>query len=110
MEAIHTSLGYDHAPAIEQLLIEQVALCWLRLNVLEVKYTQIRKNTTMEIYQADFIEKQLNYAQRRFTRAIETLARVRKVTRQTLALQVNIATAGGQQVNVLGDVKRETKE
>jgi hypothetical protein len=61
----------------------------------------------MEIYQADFLEKRLNYAQRRFTRAIETLARVRKVTRQTLALQVNIA---GQQVNVMGDVRRETKE
>jgi len=46
-------------------------------------------------------------AQRRFLRAVAPLVRVRKVTRQTLALQVNIAAQGGQQVNGLGDAKRE---
>ena len=45
-------------------------------------------------------EKRLSAAQRRFTRACETLARVRKLSRNTPALQFNIATSGGQQVNL----------
>ena len=43
-------------------------------------------------------------------RSREALARVRKVTRQTLALQVNIAADGGKQVNVLGDLSSGTTE
>jgi hypothetical protein len=42
--------------------------------------------------------------QARFLRAIETLARVRRLARNTPALQINIAREGGKQVNVQGDV------
>lgn len=42
--------------------------------------------------------RRLSAAQRRFTRACETLARVRKLSRNTPTLQFNIATNGGQQV------------
>ena len=45
-------------------------------------------------------EKRLSAAQKHFTRACETLARVRKLSRNTPALQLNLATSGGQQVNV----------
>jgi hypothetical protein len=105
VETIRCSLGYAHAPEIERLLIEQVALCWLRLNLLEQRYTGFRSEP-MGIDQAAFLERRLSAVQRRFLRAVETLARVRKVTRQTVALQVNIAAEGGQQMNVLGDIKR----
>jgi hypothetical protein len=47
-----------------------------------------------------FEEKRLSAAQRRFAHACETLARVRKLSRHTPALQLNIATSGGQQVNL----------
>jgi len=107
LPAIRTNLGYNDVPEIERLLIEQVALCWLRLNLMEYRYTALRNEGGMTIDQANFLEKRLNYAQRRFLRACEVLARVRRITRRTLALQVNIAAAGGQQVNVAGDVKRE---
>ncbi|MBC8493036.1 MAG: hypothetical protein H8D43_04545 [Chloroflexi bacterium] len=99
------SLGYDDAPEIERLLIEQVVLCWLRLNLLEATYTAVRDQQTMTIDQENFLEKRLDYAQRRYLRACETLARVRKIARRTPALQVNIAADGGQQVNVAGDVR-----
>jgi hypothetical protein len=105
VEAIRHNLEYDRAPGIEQLLIEQVAMCWLRLNILEYQYTNIR-NETITLDQAAFLERRLSAVQRRFLRALETLARVRKITRQILAFQVNIAAAGGRQVNVAGDVKR----
>ena len=104
-EYICRSLGYDDAPEIERLLIEQVVLCWLRLNLLEATYTAVRDQQTMAIDQANFLEKRLDYAQRRYLRACETLARVRKIARRTPALQVNIAADGGQQVNVAGDVR-----
>lgn len=107
LEAIRRNLGHDNAPEVERLLIEQVTLCWLRLNLLEDEYTSIHSSRTLTIDKANFLEKRLNYAQRRFLRACETLARVRKITRRTPTLQVNIATAGGQQVNVVGDVRRE---
>lgn len=102
------NLGYDSAPEIERLLIEQVVLCWLRLNLLEGQYTAIRDQQTLTIDQAHFLERRLNYAQRRYMRACETLARVRKIVRRTPALQINIATAGGQQVNVAGDMQTRT--
>ncbi len=43
----------------------------------------------------------MNSAQTRYLRAVETLARVRRLSRDT-PLQVNI---GAQQVNVAGEVK-----
>jgi hypothetical protein len=48
-----------------------------------------------------YMEKRLSMAQRRFTRACETLTRVKRWSRNTPALQVNIAAAGGKQLNVL---------
>jgi len=52
------------------------------------------------VAKGDLLNRRLAASQRRYLRACETLARVRKMVRTTPALQVNIATAGGQQVNV----------
>jgi hypothetical protein len=41
MEAIKTDLGFDTAPALERLLIEQIALCWLRLGDAEARYSGV---------------------------------------------------------------------
>src|SRR5688572_329229 len=92
-------LGSDGAPMLEQLLIQQAALCWLRLNLVELAYSSVMKQSitlTLGLYW----EKRLTVSQRRFTRSCETLARVRKLSRNIPALQVNIAADGGQQVNV----------
>jgi len=99
LQALKKELGSDGAPLLEQLLIQQAALCWLKLNLVELSYSSTMKQSitlTLGIYW----EKRLTAAQRRFTRACETLARVRKLSRNTPALQLNIAADGGQQVNV----------
>jgi hypothetical protein len=106
MEVMRAEMGYEAVSQPERLLIDQVTLCWLRLRYVEWHYTRVTSES-IPIARADYWERRLNAAQRRFLRACETLTRVRKITRQTLALQVNIAAKGGQQVNVLGDVKRE---
>jgi hypothetical protein len=103
MEVMRAEMGYEGVSQPERLLIDQVMLCWLRLQYVEWHYTQVTSES-IPIARADYWERCLNAAQRRLLRACETLARVRKVIRRTPALQVNI---GGQQVNVLGDVKRE---
>jgi hypothetical protein len=100
LQELKKELGSEGAPLLEQLLIQQAALCWLKLNLVELSYsaTMTRSITlTLGIYW----EKRLTEAQKRFTRACETLARVRKLSRNTPALQFNIAATGGKQVNVL---------
>lgn len=99
LQVLKKDLGYDDAPLLEKLLIQQAALCWLKLNLVELSYSNtMAQSITLTL--GIFWEKRLSAAQRRFTRACETLARVRKLSRNTPALQVNIAASGGQQVNV----------
>jgi len=98
-DVLRNELGYREAPPLERLLIDQVGLCWLRHNMLELMYTSAI-NEGMTVGRGDLLNRRLAASQRRYLRACETLARVRKMVRTTPALQVNIATAGGQQVNV----------
>jgi hypothetical protein len=99
LQVLKKDLGYDTAPILEQLLIQQAALCWLKLNLVELSYSGTMKQS-ITLTLGMYWEKRLSAAQKRFTQACETLARVRKLSRNTPALQVNIATTGGQQVNV----------
>jgi hypothetical protein len=66
---------------------------------VELSYSSVMKGSitlTLGIYW----DKRLSAAQKRFTCACDTLARVRRLSRNTPALQFNIAAAGSQQVNV----------
>jgi hypothetical protein len=99
LQALKKELGSEGAPLLEQLLIQQAALCWLKLNLVELSYSSTMKQS-ITLTLGIFWEKRLSAAQKRFTRACETLTRVRKLSRNTAALQVNIAAEGGQQVNV----------
>ncbi|MCK4513101.1 hypothetical protein KAW64_15245 [bacterium] len=98
LEELRDSLGHARASAIEGLLIEHIALCWLRLFFMEFEYTSARKRGSVTVTQANFTERRLNHTQLRYLRACETLARIRGMGPR--ALQVNIAAPGGQQVNV----------
>jgi hypothetical protein len=99
LQSLKDELGYRDAPMLERLLIQQAALCWLKLNIVELNYSSVMKQS-ITLTLGMYWEKRLTASQKRFTRACETLARVRKLARNTPALQVNIAADGGQQVNV----------
>jgi hypothetical protein len=92
-------LGYDAAPALERMIIEQAALSWMRLNLAECLASEAMAANNAR--QREHYDRLLSSAQRRHLRAVETLARVRRLLRPT-AVQVNVARDGGQQVNVLG--------
>ena len=97
LRALRDGLGYPGAPLLEQLLIEHVTLAWLDFDTLQIRYA--RKTTESHTTEAGlYWDRRLNSAQQRYLRAVEELARVRRLV-QVTPLQVNI---GGQQVNVTG--------
>lgn len=101
LESMRADLGYADSPPLERLLIQQVTLCWLNLNLMEYRHTNIMKQS-ISIAVAAYWDKRLSMAQQRFARASESLARVRRLSRR-IPIQVNIAARGGQQINVAGE-------
>lgn len=94
MEQIKAGLGYDTAPELERLLIDEIALCWLRVGEAEAMYSQIMGDTHQP-GRALYAERRLSACLARQVRACEALARVRRLSKGTAAVQVNIA---GQQI------------
>ena len=79
--------GYQAASPLERALIEHVVLCWLRLYVTENRYEQ-RMKENLSLTQADYWERKLSTHQTRYLRAVETLARIRKLG---IHVQINVA-------------------
>ncbi len=102
-------LGYGIAPMIERLSIDGVVISWLRWQQIEYNYTW-QNRQGLSINQAAYWDRSLTAAHARYLKALESLAKIRKLARHDPALQVNIATQGGQQVNVAGDLVRADPE
>jgi hypothetical protein len=101
LKSIRADLGLATSPPLEQLLIQQVALCWLNLNLVEYRHVNTMKQS-ITLTVGAYWDKRLSMAQKRFIRACESLARVRLLSRR-VPVQVNIAAPGGQQINVAGE-------
>lgn len=97
-------MGYENAPILEQILIDNIINCWLRLQFVELSPPQHRT------YKHDIREDRLTAAQNRLRQACVTYIRVKKMISQTPALQINIATEKGQQVNIAGDVEKSSNK
>ena len=99
VEAVKRDLGYDQAPMLVRLLVEQVAVCWLQMYQTQLSYTAVMGDSyTLE--HAAFLERRLTVTQERYLRSMETLARVRRLMKP-VPMQVNIAGQGGQQINTV---------
>lgn len=107
VKAMQEEMGYNIVPMVERLLIDNVINSWLRYQWAEYQLASFMGEPRVTFSEIEYWEKRLTATQRRYLRAIETLARVRKITRNTPMLQVNIATEGGQQINVVGDLVKE---
>jgi hypothetical protein len=78
LAAMRDSLGWNDSSEIEKILIEQICLNWLRHNFLEFVHfekTQASHSTETGLYW----DKILTGAQKRYLRACESLAKVRKL-------------------------------
>lgn len=93
-------LSRDTDTALERSLVEQAALFWLRLQCVDMAYTQHRDGTTESL---DFWDRHLSAAQRRFDKACLDLAKVRRLALPVLQLNI----AGKQQVNNVGQVNNK---
>jgi hypothetical protein len=97
--SIKERLGYNSSCQAEKLIIDQVLLCWAGVNFAENMAMIFLNKEGTSVSTFNFYQDNLSRYQNRYLRAIETLARVRKLSKG-IAFQVNIATDGGQQVNV----------
>ena len=86
LHLMRKSLGIDTATALEKPLIYHVCLCWLRLQLFEIKYTQ-GTGGSLTLEQGMYWEKKLAAHQKRYLKAVETLGRIRKLN---LNIQINI--------------------
>jgi len=59
---------------------------------------------TLTFAMGAYRDKLLTTTQTQYLRAVETLAKVRRMTQNTPSLQINIAQDGGKQINVQGEV------
>jgi hypothetical protein len=75
-ELLKTELGYENASPLERLLIEQAVLCHIRLGIIEHTYSR-QLSGSYHLNVGAHWEMRLTLAQRRYMKAITTLARVR---------------------------------
>jgi hypothetical protein len=76
--SMRDSLGWHTSSELERLLIEQICLNWFRLNILETIHDENLKQEN-SISRKEHLDKLLTQAQKRYLRASESLARVRKL-------------------------------
>lgn len=94
-------MGYFDASTLEKGLIDHIITCWLRLRRTELEHhAATRESHTHST--GIYWERRYTMTQHRYLKAIESLARVRRLT-QPAALQVNV---GLQQVNTLGELSQ----
>jgi hypothetical protein len=84
--------GEDPSP-LEQLLAERVALCWVAATYADAEYTRKLKEG-MSFREGEYYSKRCEQTNRQLLKAIESLARVRRLL---TPMQVNI---GQNQINV----------
>jgi hypothetical protein len=95
LEEMRAELGYEGSSLPERLLIEQVLLCWLRLSLLERQQTRALESNQPYAY-LYYLQTATTQAQRRYTNAINSLARVRRLLRPRGPLfQVNVLAVAG---------------
>jgi hypothetical protein len=90
-EMLKQDFGFNEASPVERLLIEHTVLCHVRLGMVEHQYS---RNTTGRMDIAEHWERRLTLAQKRFTRAVTALARVRGLLARAEAAREARARSG----------------
>lgn len=91
--------GRDPSPLVV-LLAEQAALCWANFYDTQYRWANVHGAESVTLERSEYWDRRLDRAQRRYLRALEALAKARRLALP--ALQVNIAQ---QQVNQLTPAK-----
>jgi len=97
IDEMRNELGYSSSSTIEQLLIDEIILEFLRTYHMQLALTTFTTNKGIDLKNIKKFDELLNSAQARFHKSIQTLMKLRK---SGVKLQINIATEGGKQVNL----------
>jgi hypothetical protein len=73
-KSLKAELGHAEASPVERMMIDHAVMCHVRLGMMEHLYS---RHASGQMDVIEHWEKRLTLAQRRFTRAVTTLARVR---------------------------------
>jgi len=92
---LRRSLLGDTPTQLERLLVERIAVCSLQVQIADAQYMSAMKQGTT-LPRAEFFERLMDRAQRRYLGAIKALAQVRRLQLPTVT-QLNVAT---NQVNI----------
>ena len=95
-------LGYDTSNALEKALIDHAIVCWLRLAEAETRYEALQSENNVTITRQEHWEKRLAMAQHRYLKAVESLAKVRRLLSAVPLAQINV----NSQVLNAGTVQR----
>ncbi len=93
LKEMRAELAGPNPTPLETLLVERIALCWFHVHLCEITLAQ--RHADMSLTVAEYQQKRLDKAHKRYLASIKTLAQVRKL--QLPTVQVNI---GAKQVNV----------
>ncbi len=84
VKKMKTEMGYETSSFVEQMLIDEIIMCWLRLQVMEQSHLS---STTGQhsMKEGEYCERRLHLTHKRYLQSIETLAKVRKMIAITQA-------------------------
>ena len=96
---IRKELQIDQTKGMLQVMLDQVATAWCRLQVVDHEYTRISSegHTLRELR---YWDQRLAASQARFDKAVATVANTIQKLGPNFSIQVNIAKEGGKQVNI----------
>ncbi len=93
IERKRTEVAGEDASPLERLLAERVALCWVAATYADAEYTRKLKEG-MSFREGEYYSKRCEQTNRQLLKAIESLARVRRLL---TPMQINI---GQNQINL----------
>lgn len=92
LRELRDQLGWKQATKLEQIAIRHVCLCWFNLNITE----QLVNKKLSDSHSTEtglYWDKRLTGAQKRHLRAVETLAKVRKLATETRLIETRAEDA-----------------
>ena len=81
-------------------MIERIASCWLSVHYHETIYAN--EAGTLAPRHHGLYQDRIDRAHRRYLSSLKALAQVRRLQLPPAPVQVNLAAAGGQQINFAG--------
>lgn len=86
---------YEHVPRLERMLIDQIIISWLQLQKTQLNYEMLMRREDSSPYGERDWGHLVNLAHSRYLRALESIARVRKLRGAEEPVQTDLALDAG---------------